>query len=60
MTRDNRRIALTESGHYLWVVMMREFFTGVGSLRDSMRHHIADEHAYVAADSARVDCGNPQ
>ena len=29
---------LTERGHYLWVVMMREFFSGVNRLRDEMRH----------------------
>ena len=29
---------LTERGHYLWVVMMREFFSGVNRLRDKMRH----------------------
>ena len=29
---------LTERGHYLWVVMMREFFSGVNRLREKMRH----------------------
>ena len=29
---------LTERGHYLWVVIMREFFSGVNRLRDEMRH----------------------
>ena len=36
---------LTESGYYLWVMMMRAFFSGVSGLRDEMRQHIADEHA---------------
>ena len=31
-------LELTERGHYLWVVMMREFFSGVNRLRDKMRH----------------------
>ncbi|MEO1202518.1 MAG: radical SAM protein, partial [Pseudomonadota bacterium] len=31
-------LELTERGHYLWVVMMREFFSGVNRLRDRMRH----------------------
>ena len=46
---DDVRLTLTERGYYLWVLMMREFFTGVGSLRDDMRHHISDEHATLAA-----------
>ncbi len=31
-------LELTERGHYLWVVMMREFFSGVNRLRNKMRH----------------------
>ena len=42
--RDGDRLRLTERGQYLWVVMMREFFTGVSDLRDEMRHHISSEH----------------
>ncbi|MDH4048080.1 MAG: coproporphyrinogen III oxidase family protein [Gammaproteobacteria bacterium] len=37
------QLVLTESGYYLWVMMMREFFTGVNNLRDQMRHNIARE-----------------
>lgn len=48
------QLLLTESGHYLWVVMMREFFAGVGSLRDEMRHQIPEEHLTLA------DFGKPQ
>lgn len=47
-------IALTDGGYYLWVMIMREFFTGVGSLRDEMRHHIAEEFVALA------DFGKPQ
>jgi coproporphyrinogen III oxidase-like Fe-S oxidoreductase len=32
------QLELTEKGRYLWVVLMREFFTGVNNLRDQMRH----------------------
>jgi coproporphyrinogen III oxidase-like Fe-S oxidoreductase len=42
---DDKTILLTESGYYLWVMMMRNFFSGVSDLRDEMRHHIADEYA---------------
>ena len=42
-------LTLTPRGYYLWVIMMREFFTGVGSLRDEMRHRISDEHETLAA-----------
>jgi len=37
------RLLLTDRGYYLWVVLMREFFTGVNLLREDMRHHIAAE-----------------
>jgi len=39
------QLTLTESGYYLWVMMMREFFTGVNNLRDQMRHNISHETA---------------
>jgi len=38
-------IRLTERGMYYWVVMMREFLTGVNHLRDQMRLHIGQELA---------------
>ena len=41
--RQHEQLQLTERGFYLWVVMMREFFSGVSDLRDEMRHHIAEE-----------------
>lgn len=40
---EGRILKLTERGYYLWVVMMREFFSGVSDLRDAMRHHISEE-----------------
>lgn len=40
---DGQKLRLTESGCYLWIVMMREFFFGVSELRDAMRRHIAEE-----------------
>ena len=30
---------LTESGQFLWVLLMREFFSGINSLREQMRHN---------------------
>ena len=30
--------ALTEKGNYIWVMIMREFFSGINRLRDHMRH----------------------
>jgi len=40
---DGDILSLTERGYYLWVIMMREFFTGVNNLREEMRHDIATE-----------------
>lgn len=51
---EDGRLVLTERGYYLWVIMMREFFTGVGSLRDDMRHQISEESTVLA------DFGKPQ
>ncbi|MGB5163916.1 MAG: coproporphyrinogen III oxidase family protein [Woeseiaceae bacterium] len=42
-------LVLTESGQYLWVMMMREFFSNVNDFRERMRLEIRDE-----------DCGKPQ
>lgn len=42
-------LTLTEYGNYLWVMMMREFFTGVNNLRDEMRHNIPRETAILQA-----------
>jgi hypothetical protein len=37
------RLELTERGMYYWVVMMREFFTGVNLFREQMRLNIRRE-----------------
>ncbi len=42
-------IRLTDRGYYLWVVMMREFFSGVNRLREQMRHNIARETEVIRA-----------
>ena len=39
------RLQLTERGYYLWVMLMREFFSGVNHFREQMRHNIASERA---------------
>ena len=36
---------LTERGQYLWVLLMREFFSGINSLREQMRHNKAAAEA---------------
>jgi coproporphyrinogen III oxidase-like Fe-S oxidoreductase len=45
---QDETLRLTERGYYLWVMMMRAFFSGVSVLRDDMRQHIAGEHATIA------------
>ncbi|MCL6583863.1 MAG: radical SAM protein [bacterium] len=40
-TEGGRQILLTPKGHYLWVIMMREFFIGVNNFRDACRRKIA-------------------
>ncbi|MDX1489391.1 MAG: coproporphyrinogen III oxidase family protein [Acidiferrobacterales bacterium] len=40
---DGVQLSLTKRGYYLWVTLMREFFTGVNNLRDQMRHNIPRE-----------------
>lgn len=40
LTIDGARLTLTKKGRYLWVVMMREFFTGVNNFRDICRSAI--------------------
>lgn len=36
-------LRLTERGYYLWVMLMREFFSGVNHFREQMRRNIASE-----------------
>jgi len=47
LRNEGVQLKLTERGYYLWVVMMREFFTGVNNLRDQMRHNISRETAIL-------------
>ncbi len=35
---EGSKLQLTERGNYLWVVLMREFFTNINNLRYNMRH----------------------
>ena len=44
--QDSEVLHLTERGYYLWVILMREFFTGVNNLREEMRHNISSELRY--------------
>ena len=37
LINDDGVIRLTRRGRYLWVIMMREFFTGVNNFRDICR-----------------------
>jgi hypothetical protein len=50
VTSIDNELRLTESGYYLWVVLMREFFSGVNSFRDDMRHNISTELTRKHAD----------
>ena len=45
---DDEMLTLSPKGRYLMVVMMRQFFIGVNSLRDQARAALpGDEHALV-------------
>jgi menaquinone C8-methyltransferase len=37
LRNDNGTLRLTRKGQYFWVIMMREFFTGVNNFRDACR-----------------------
>lgn len=50
ITIDATHIRLTERGYYVWVVIMREFFTGVNSLREEMRLNIHSESELLVPD----------
>lgn len=41
--KKSNHLHLTEYGYFLWVIMMREFFSGVNNFRDDMRHNISRE-----------------
>lgn len=36
-------LVLTERGYYLWVVLMREFFSGINNLREQLRNNAVPE-----------------
>ncbi|MEI8183560.1 MAG: coproporphyrinogen III oxidase family protein [Desulfomonile sp.] len=40
LVQDNGFLRLTQKGRYLWVIMMREFFTGVNNFRDICRTRV--------------------
>lgn len=42
-------LRLTERGYYLWVVLMREFFTNINNLRQHMRHQRQSVAGVVSA-----------
>jgi len=37
LVSENGMLKLTRKGRYLWLIMMREFFTGVNNFRDACR-----------------------
>jgi coproporphyrinogen III oxidase-like Fe-S oxidoreductase len=37
LRREGRRLVLTEEGYYVWVVLMREFFSALNRLRAACR-----------------------
>ena len=47
VSEDDKAFFLTEHGAYYWVLMMREFFMGVNTLRDNMRKNIREESIKV-------------
>jgi len=42
-TDNDEELTLTPMGHYLMVVMMRQFFIGVNKLRDQARQALTGE-----------------
>ncbi len=42
LVNENGMLRLTRKGQYLWVIMMREFFTGVNNFRDICREAIGE------------------
>ena len=57
---DERHLKLTERGYYIWVIMMREFFTGVNSLREEMRLNISSESEMFTVGSEGGETNNEQ
>jgi len=48
VTKDRRQLRLSERGFYLWLVLMREFFSGVNNFREEMRLNIPAERTVIA------------
>lgn len=44
LNTTSNSLQLTEKGRYYWVIMMREFFTGVDNFRDMSRLEAGSEH----------------
>jgi coproporphyrinogen III oxidase-like Fe-S oxidoreductase len=55
--RDGGLYRLTPKGMYYWVVMMREFLTGVNNFRDEMRAHIGAERILQRAGDKTAEPG---
>lgn len=53
--RDARGWHLTPRGHYLWVVLMREFLGGVNRFREQLRSHIRHERLPVELRAEALD-----
>ena len=47
--KDGRTLRLTESGQYLWVMLMREFFASVNEFRERMRLEIPSKERTTAS-----------
>ena len=43
ITQGNGNLYLTDRGYYLWVMMMREFFSGINNIHDRMRYDFSQE-----------------
>lgn len=41
---SNGIVTLTDEGRYLWLILMREFFTGINALREQLRHDAEAGH----------------
>lgn len=58
-TDNSEELTLTEKGRYLLVVMMREFFIGVNSVRDQARAALStDERALLFGDGESCAAGS--
>jgi coproporphyrinogen III oxidase-like Fe-S oxidoreductase len=53
---DGDTIRLTRRGQYYWVIVMREFFSGVNNFRDQMRDHVRAERAMEKGVSGTHAC----